>query len=1181
MKNLFLHFATAFLLCLSAGKSFAVGFTDSYVLFYGEVRQVGGAQTALLQAGHLEMTFVNQANPSNRVTLETELKPTGSGDIKPYSYALKVPLAYLPDAPRIDEFLSIGSSNTNFKIESIKINGAPATLPDGSKEFYALSFASRGSDYRLDLLVTGDSTDSDGDGLPDWWERLYGLNPDLADSGDDADGDGWSNLDEYLRGANPTISNRDPKLATTGLWVTKSGESGIYLHILDSDTANESIHFKFTGGASPGFVLKADGVALAAGESRNFTLTELQAGRLTISHTDGALTQSTLPVSWNDGGAEASGQLLVNVVSPSKQDKSDSSLWLDGMDLTNSGASISTWADRSGNGRNATQPTAGYQPVVSANSADFSKSPTAHLFFQDTAIGAVNQNHTVLASYRSATSSEVTQTLLSSTRGFLQISATNAAISYPGAPSYQMDGLAVRGFENVTGSNATSIFRREGSVLENACGISYDGQNIAKVTLSAVLPTLGARRAATGTSPVTSSFGGQLQEVLVFPTALPEQKLRDVHDYLESKWGDAVIWDHSAEVKGVKLNALANARRQIIRGGHGNDLLGGGSSDDTLSGGAGDDTLSGGVGSDRFVFGGLDTGTERITDFDAETDIIDLSALFWGLSGDARQYISVRLDANFTSEIPTLESVLIVQRPNEGTQEIVLENTVIGDAELIQMIVEGHLRMSGLSIPSGVQIALAPGQSTATLTESIDQPFTIVVTRSGDGVSAALDVPLGFFESALGGSFVIDGATDNAGKRSVVTFARGEISKTITVRPIPDLKTSGTKTVQVAVLPHHKYAVGGTSVGRTITDHPMVWLSVVEANAVSSIAQPARLRVHRDGSLSQSLTVDLKLGGTAKEGTHIEQVADFITIPAGQGSAEIVILARADGLTRGPKVVLFQLASRENYQLGNPNEAVLYAAATATEANSAGFGRWLQTASNGTMTSLSDLAGMPQDVVAKHLQAYAFGLASADELPSHRISFRIANGKPEILTHGRFNKADVRWGVESSATLDQWADNSTKFSEAEDVTGTKLVGEALPAEASSRFYRLGMKLDPGQLATESITTLAGTNKFGIRGNASWQTDQASGDLASSGSNAGDTSRIIAEVAGGTSLDFEMKVAGGSADDMLVFYIDGVKQAQTSGEAVAIQQELVGSDTHLLMWEFKRGTGNAVIGNLTK
>jgi len=1179
MKNLFLHFATAFLLCLSAGKSFAVGFTDSYVLFYGEVRQVGGAQTALLQSGHLEMTFVNQANPSNRVTLETQLRPTGTGDIKPYSYSLKVPLAYLPDAPRIGEFLSIGSSNTNFKIESIKINGSPATLPDGSKEFYALSFASRGSDYRLDLLVTGDSTDSDGDGLPDWWERLYGLNPDLADSGDDADGDGWSNLDEYLRGANPTISNRDPKLATTGLWVTKSGESGIYLYILDSDTANEGISVKFTGGAGPGFVLKADGVALAPGETRNFTLTDLQSGCLTISHADHNLTQYTLPVSWNDGGVEASGQLLVKVVSPSKQDKSDSSLWLDGMDLTNNGSVISTWADRSGFGRNATQPIAGNQPVINANSADFSKSPTAHLFFKDEAIA--NGNHTVLASYRSAPTSEETQTLLSSTRGFLQISATNAAISYPGAPSYQMDNIAVRGFENVSGSNATSIFRREGTVLENAYGISYDGQNIAKVTLSAVLPTLGARRTANGTSLVSSSFGGQLQELLVYPTALPEQKLRDVHDYLESKWGDAVIWDHSAEVKSVNLKALANASPQIIRGGHGNDHLGGGSSDDTLSGGAGDDILTGGGGSDRFVFGGLDTGADRITDLDAENDIIDLSALFWGLSGDARQFISVRLDANFTSEIPTLDSVLIVQRPGDGTQEIVLENAVIGDSELIQMIVEGHLRMGGLSIPSGVQIALAPGQSAAALTESIDQPFTIVVTRSGDGVSGALDVPLGFFESALGGSFVIDGATDNAGKRSVVTFERGEISKTITVRPIPDLKTSGTKTVQVAVLPHHKYAVGGASVDRTITDHPMVWLSVVEVNAVSSIAQSARLRVHRDGSLSQSMTVALKLGGTAKEGTHIEQVPDSVTIPAGQGSVEIVISARAAGLTRGPKVVLFQLASREHYQLGNPNEAVLYAAETAIEANNAGFGRWLQAASNGTMTSLSDLAGMPKDVVAKHLQAYAFGLDSVDELAAHRISFRIANGKPEILTHGRFNKADVSWGVESSANLDQWADNSAKFAEADDVTGLKLVGEALPAEPSSRFYRLGMKLDPGQLATESITTLAGTNKFGIRGNASWQTDQASGDLASSGSNAGETSRIIAEVAGGTNLDFEMKVAGGGADDLLVFYIDGVKQAQTSGEAVAIQQELPGSDTHLLMWEFKRGTGNAVIGKLTQ
>ena len=45
--------------------------------------------------------------------------------------------------------------------------------------------------------------DSDGDGLPDWWEQLHGTNAhsaagDFSDSNADPDGDGYTNLEDYL-----------------------------------------------------------------------------------------------------------------------------------------------------------------------------------------------------------------------------------------------------------------------------------------------------------------------------------------------------------------------------------------------------------------------------------------------------------------------------------------------------------------------------------------------------------------------------------------------------------------------------------------------------------------------------------------------------------------------------------------------------------------------------------------------------------------------------------------------------------------------------------------------------------------------------------------------------------------------------------------------------------------------
>lgn len=59
------------------------------------------------------------------------------------------------------------------------------------------------------------NADTDGDGIPDLWERKYGLNPhDVADASLDPDGDGFDNLAEYQAKTDPTDAKSHPDRLT-------------------------------------------------------------------------------------------------------------------------------------------------------------------------------------------------------------------------------------------------------------------------------------------------------------------------------------------------------------------------------------------------------------------------------------------------------------------------------------------------------------------------------------------------------------------------------------------------------------------------------------------------------------------------------------------------------------------------------------------------------------------------------------------------------------------------------------------------------------------------------------------------------------------------------------------------------------------------------------------------------
>lgn len=67
----------------------------------------------------------------------------------------------------------------------------------------------------LKAISLGSEFDVDGDGMPNGWERVNGLDPfDAADAWSDTDSDNLINIDEYVNGTNPTKRDTDGD----GLW---------------------------------------------------------------------------------------------------------------------------------------------------------------------------------------------------------------------------------------------------------------------------------------------------------------------------------------------------------------------------------------------------------------------------------------------------------------------------------------------------------------------------------------------------------------------------------------------------------------------------------------------------------------------------------------------------------------------------------------------------------------------------------------------------------------------------------------------------------------------------------------------------------------------------------------------------------------------------------------------------
>ena len=580
---------TVILGCLTSGHSLA-GIPEPESLIFGKVVNTWEGNNVPVTAGTLEWTLREKGGDRRVFTFKTELACLECEDAEPapdggcaacrVSYSLAVPQEAAVAIAGMDVSggaIPLENEERQYDYVTVTVNGLEARivpkLPD--QPYLRASQNIRSAYYEVDLEIVEALGDKDGDGIPDFWEELYGMSPDDPDdANDDPDGDGWTGREEFEHGGDPDIDNRIPDLLNERIVAHEGGSTRFQVHILDSDTPEEAMEVRITG-LSEGFRLNLfdweSGKAnheLDPGEG--FTGQDMRDGRVLLEHTGDTGKTPSVDLLLDDGDHEpVAVTLLLEVFRPTATDGTEAIYWADAWTYKREldAEEAEDWAlpDRSGNAYNGTAepwetlvfdgtPSPSGKRALNREGTGWVELPYGEPIFPD-------GESTVISVFRSTGTEE--QILASGPYFDIGVTGENHP-SHPGEVRVATSASAVYGNRDVKNEWVLSTVRRKGGMTEiDVNGLWAGGPFfLNEVTHLGSDPVLGGKNDWTWNFTLqewefkaSKQFEGQLAEILVYDKHLPETKRWRVDAYLFSKWFGHVVSDFTRASKPVTVKS--------------------------------------------------------------------------------------------------------------------------------------------------------------------------------------------------------------------------------------------------------------------------------------------------------------------------------------------------------------------------------------------------------------------------------------------------------------------------------------------------------------------------------------------------------------------------------------------------------------------------------------------------